>query len=171
MASFDLSNKIKSLDFLLSFKKILELESLHLDLHYYIDAAILQSPPSFQWLLNTIFYVKSCFPLWLQYLMEIIIYLKIIFPNNPKIIDEIASTVIVYSLKKLIDILAENISKIVEHIFVWTVKKIYDIPSFLALCIRYLIEHLSDKIKKDFSLNTNAKLDHYKQTTSIKISN
>lgn len=68
MASFDLSNKIQSLDFLLSFKKILELESSHLlDIHYYIDAAILQSPLSFQWFLNTIFYVKSCFPVWLQY--------------------------------------------------------------------------------------------------------
>jgi len=88
------------------------------------------------------------------------------FPNNPKIIDEIASTVIIYSLKKLIDILAENISKIVKHLFVWTGKKIYDIPSFLALCIRYLIEHLSDKIKKDFSLNTNAKL-HVELSCSI----
>ncbi len=172
MASFDLSNKIQSLDFLLSFKKILELESSHLlDIHYYIDAAILQSPPSFQWFLNTIFYVKSCFPLWLQYLMEIIIYLKIIFPNNPKIIDEIASTVIVYSLKKMIDILTDNISKILQQIFIWTGKKINDIPSFLALCIRYLIEHLRNKISKDFSPNTNAKLDQYKQTTAIKISN
>jgi len=67
-------------------------------------------------------------------LIEIIIW-KIFFLINPKIIDEIASTVKVYSLKKSIDILAENIKKIVEHIFVWTGKKIYDIPSFLALCI------------------------------------